>query len=616
MNRQTTPNADRTAVRQTSVLAFKYLIGLWLTCGTLAFLLCFYHFSATLVDGVFIPADTDSFYHARRIIAALGHPFQLMQFDPNIHAPEGSWVTWPWAYDTMMTVLGGWLMSLTGIEQPMVVLAFIAPVWVYINAALLIAIGHRLGLRLPLLGVALLGFALSPLTQSLHRVGMLDHHFVELSFVLTAVWLGLRWFAGLDQQQAAGWCAIALGAAPAFHNGLFILQLPLLLTLFVIWANRRAIPRAAADRFGVCLLASTSMFLLPSEAFLDGQFSFSVHSWFHLYIAGSSALVVLAFAYLPRRVVSFAIIGLGAAILAIPILTQIGEGGNFIRGDIITYEDIPETRSVLGAVMNGDLNGLQLRYSGLMWLLPITLVGLVWQLRTHRDNADLFFLVMCGFGVVLLTMQFRLQYFGSFVLYFGWCVVAQRWMDSAPRQALKIGSTVFLIFVLAHVTPLGALDTVRPIGGSFEYMATREIYPVLSKACETEPGVVLADHADGHFISYHTVCAVTANMFILTTQHQRKVMESQALFRSNLDEVLKQAPNLRYIFVRRADNVFDAESCHPQCVENIGLREELLGEGALHSPHVTLLFGMVIQRGNVQEPLARLFAVTARADKQ
>ena len=50
----------------------RYQVGLWLVSGSLAFLFCMYHLSATLAGGSFLPADHDSFYHARRIIDSLG----------------------------------------------------------------------------------------------------------------------------------------------------------------------------------------------------------------------------------------------------------------------------------------------------------------------------------------------------------------------------------------------------------------------------------------------------------------------------------------------------------------------------------------------------------------
>lgn len=156
-------------------------VALWVFFSAIVLLVGCYQLSASLVDGRFIPSDHDSFYHARRILDAIGAPLTVVQFDPMIHAPEGSWVTWPWAYDAAMAMLATLAMQLHA-SDPMTALAWVAPCWGLVNTALVIGITRRL--RFPLLFqvVALACFATSPLTQLLHRVGMLDHHFVEYSF--------------------------------------------------------------------------------------------------------------------------------------------------------------------------------------------------------------------------------------------------------------------------------------------------------------------------------------------------------------------------------------------------------------------------------------------------
>ena len=74
--------------RMSGGIARRYSVGLWLTAGALAFLLCLYHLSATFIDGAFVPADHDSFYHARRILDALGDPLRMYQFDARSTPPK------------------------------------------------------------------------------------------------------------------------------------------------------------------------------------------------------------------------------------------------------------------------------------------------------------------------------------------------------------------------------------------------------------------------------------------------------------------------------------------------------------------------------------------------
>ena len=64
---------------------------------------------AALFGSQFIPVGNDSFYHARRILAAAFSSRGFYQFDDTIHVPEGSWVTWPWAYDYLLGRLTGFI---------------------------------------------------------------------------------------------------------------------------------------------------------------------------------------------------------------------------------------------------------------------------------------------------------------------------------------------------------------------------------------------------------------------------------------------------------------------------------------------------------------------------
>lgn len=211
-----------------------YALGLWLAAGSLGCILSLYGMAATLIDGAFLPGDHDSFYHAHRILRALSGPWQVRQFDAAIHAPEGSWVTWPWAYDTLMAVLARTALAVTPVRQPLAVFAFVAPLAVFLNAARMLGCARRLGLSFARQVLVIACFATASLTRSLHQVGMLDHHFVEHTFVLATLFTGLGGCAAPTALRPALWLGIVLGLAPAFHNGLFILQLPVLATLVLL----------------------------------------------------------------------------------------------------------------------------------------------------------------------------------------------------------------------------------------------------------------------------------------------------------------------------------------------------------------------------------------------
>ena len=448
------------STRSVSDIPLRYTVVLWLGGSALAFLLCMYDLSGTLVQGVFLPTDQDSFYHARRILDAVPNPLQMYQFDPRIHAPEGSWVTWPWAYDMMMAFIAKALMTVTGVQDPRSVLAFVAPAWVFVNIALLIGVTKRLQLSLALQAIAVFCFAASTLTRTLHRVGMLDHHYIEQTFVLAMIFLGLGWFQKIGDQRRAALLGFALGIAPAFHNGLFILQLPLLITLLCLWWLGRPLPMLAMRAFAFALVLTTTVFLLPSEPFREGMFSFYLHSWFHLYIAVCSAVVCLFFAKVrrsPKAAVALLCVGV---VLAIPMLSQLLEGGNFLLARIMEYDKIGETQSIAQWVANRGVNYISRIYSYLLWLLPAGLVYLCWRLRSDSSNGSIFFVVALLFGSILLLQQIRFEYFGSIALYLPLCLLADDWRRRSVKAGHLATAVLAVVVALAYVPCLS--NVARP----------------------------------------------------------------------------------------------------------------------------------------------------------
>ena len=165
---------------------------IWLLASLLAAFFGSLLDSAAFVDGRYIPVGNDSFYHARRILDAAIGERGFYQFDHLIHVPEGSWLNWPWGYDYFMAFalrIALWIRPST---EPMAFLAHVPVFWTAINAGLLVLIARELRLNAAFTAIALLGFSLMPLTQTLHGLGIIDHHFMELSFVLATVFAGFR----------------------------------------------------------------------------------------------------------------------------------------------------------------------------------------------------------------------------------------------------------------------------------------------------------------------------------------------------------------------------------------------------------------------------------------
>ena len=197
----------------------------WFVFALLTVAVAMLYMSASYVDGQYIPVSNDSFYHARRIIDAAIGERGFYQFDTMIHVPDGSWLNWPWAYDYLLALSLRGAMSVRPDLRPMQFLAYVPVFWVFINVGLLTLIARQVRLSAIPAAIGLLAFSLLPLTQSLHGLGLIDHHFIELTFVLLTVLFGLRFF---EQQRTRDGAVLGgiLGIAVAFHNGLFILQIP------------------------------------------------------------------------------------------------------------------------------------------------------------------------------------------------------------------------------------------------------------------------------------------------------------------------------------------------------------------------------------------------------
>ena len=589
-------------------LPHRYTWMLWLFASALAVLLSLHGLSAALVNGVFIPADHDSFYHARRMLAALPAPWRLLQFDPRIHAPEGSWVTWPWAYDMLATLVAKTVLAVLPISQPLAVLDFIAPLAACLSTALVIGCARQLKLSFALQCIATLCFALAALTHELHRVGMLDHHYVEQIFVLATLYGGLRWCNDLKARHPALWLGVVLGLAPAFHNGDFILQLPVMLTLALLWW-RRELPRASAVCFAAALVATTLLMLLPSEPFRHGMFSYTLHSWFHFYVACSSAGAVLWMVWRRATCINGLLTAVLAALALLPLIPQIELGASFLGAQLAVLDRIEETVSIPQLIARGAYGRLSEQYSAVIWLLPLLLWALCWRLRRHYSAGSLHFAVMCVFGAVVMMFQGRLAYFGAFVLWLAPCVC---YADLMRHQARPAWLMLFASAMLAAQQPgLAHLDDKRALGGDISYQILRGLYLELGRRCERAPGVVLAEHNNGHYISFHSTCGVIADNFILTPQHEQKLLLVEQLMAGTVDQLIASAPYVRYVLVQRADDPTQAVAspCFPQCAANAGLRHELLEVRTPFPPRLSLLAEQLVMRDGGSQPLARLFEI-------
>lgn len=590
---------------------------LWLAAGSTAFVVALVWAPAVYVDGQYLPTGHDSFYHARRILDAVNSPASsflgVFQFDPDIHAPEGSWVTWPWAYD------GAVAMLLRGLEtfslDPRVGLVYVPTVSVFINVGLILAIVRLLGFSSVLCAVALGCYALSPLTQALHGLGRIDHHYVEQIFTLATLYLGMYWFQAPHRRLRAGTQGFVLGVASAFYNGLFILIGPVVGLLLVARFRGLELPLSPVCVWAVGLVLGIGMATLPSEPLLAGEFAYYLLSWFHVYVVCASALFAALVVWTPPGARSmFVLVGV-AGLLAIPVLREFGSGLTLVVGAIPGLSEMTDAHSPVSVVL-GDPMAAAREYTALIWVLPATIGWQLVRLAREPQPARVYFHMVCLAGVMLMLQQHRFHQYGSFALYLPALLLVSdlRWSKSAP------GLTAVLV-ALAYLPAIPKLTEYPVPGFSGAYFLTQGGYHRLAAACREAPGVVLAEPTAGHYIRYHTDCAVIANNFLTTKQHLAKIALVGSLRASSVAALRERAPWVRYLWLVRDDNVLDTELTPEDIASlNTGLNALLLDSGPMPGqvPHqvsdqLELLWEVRLPPALVRAPelsvLARLYRV-------
>lgn len=527
-------------------------IAWWLPIALIAVGMCSLKWPAAHFSDEYLPFGNDAFYHARRILDTVADPSAFYEFDPKIHAPEGSLLTWPWGYDYAMAMLVKAGEALGIPAPPIAILIWLPVLAVLLPVGLIMLIARRLGLSQPLVVIAGLATALLPLTQFLYGVGQIDHHFAEHIFVLATIASGLRWFSRPRDTAAAITLGVVLGAATAVHNGLFILQLPVLATMLALWGQGTRMPMRTTLQFAAALVLTTLAVLLPSLPFRLGLFEFYTLSWFHLYVAAGSAVAALALAYLTPSKRNFAVLAGMALVLLLPLARQVLIARAFLGGTITRLDTIIEVRPLM--IMASSSDGRQAlisTYSALVWLVPLTTLYCAWQGWRERATPRLFFWICCISGLALLLAQLRMHYFGSFALYLPWLFLAQYCITRWPDRRKLVTLLVSMVFALMYWVPgRYQLAGATAFAGDPAFRGLRPILEDLKHACAQDPGIVLADNDAGHYIRYYTECSVIANNFLLTPQHEQKIRQLDYLMSVPAAAFPGVAPFVRYILVR------------------------------------------------------------------
>lgn len=526
---------------------------LWLAIGSIAAFSCGIGKTFAHMGDQYFPYGIDSFYHAVRILDAVRDPASFSEFDAKIHAPEGSLLVWPWGYDYFMAKLVRGALAIGLSSDPLMTLLWIPVAAVFIGTGLLMLVARRLGLGNWGMALAGLCMALSASTQLMYNFGQIDHHYAEHICILASLALGLRWFK--SPSNASGiTLGIIFGFALAIHNALFIIQVPFLATALVLWLQGKRPALRPTIAFAAALLGATVAILLPSQPFQEGRFEFYYLSWFHLYVVGCTASVMVLLASLQptrRNIGALAVI---ATLLVAPLINQISYARSFVDGSLGMLSEILEMRSPLQMVRDGSFDGLTRFYSALFFLAPVTFALCAIRLWRERTSPRLLFWVWCLFGLPLMMMQVRMHYFGTFALFLPWIIVAQEIGERRPELHKRSLLITSLILLLAYAQVIRyQLVAPLPRAGDTGFAPLYPVFEPLRRACAEDPGVVLADTNSGHYIRYFTNCSVIANNFLLTKQQFDKADEVDRLFALPPEELPKKAPFVKYVLTRAGD---------------------------------------------------------------
>lgn len=522
----------------------------WLLIGTIGVFMAMNAISASYLYGDYLPVGNDAFYHARRILDTVGNPAAFFEFDSRIHVPEGSWVPWPWLYDYLIAMLVGLIAWLTGSDNPVPILMYLPVFWLYINVGLMMLAARELGLNRIYAALAGLGVALSPLTQILHGTGSVDHHFAEYTFILLTLLGGLRWFGRPEATGRGVFLGFVLGIASGFHNALFILQLPVLGATAVLWLRGMQLPGKAVTALAAGLIGGALLVVVPSEPFQQGFFDYYYLSWFHLYVAACTVVMLVMMSRLRFRAATLAAVVVVAAALAIPLLSQVVSMEAFLAKDISRFDVIVETRTPLTMFLRSPKSWLVDFFSLLAVLTPLIWLGALWLAARSPTPRMVFAGVIAVFGLTLFFLQVRLHYYGSFAMVLGPLVMASLLAPRDRTAGRAVTAAVIVFWVLIWYPPVtNRLFAELPIGMDAQYGLVREAIPFLAEACAEDPGEVLAYNDLGNYVRYHTECSVVANNFLLTGQHEAKIAELDSLLAMDLDPLLEAHPEIKYLFV-------------------------------------------------------------------
>jgi hypothetical protein len=536
--------------------AFRYAL-LWIVAGTLVVIFALMQLQASYADGVYGPAHADAFYHARRILDSVMSGQPVIQFDNRIHVPEGSWITWPWAYDSALahiTRLFGPFADENAANRVLMRLPVFLGL-IYITVVLLLSRALRLNYLNSCLLV--LGAAMLPVLHVAFAVGDLDHHGAEGTWTAMTMAAGIWFFNSRGRLAPAVTLGVVLGTALGVHNSMFILQIPVVSLLLLRWLRSQELPgRRETLALAISLVVVTLLVCVPSQPWQRGFFEFYTLSWFHTYIAACTAVFCVLLVNLERRTRNIVAVCVFALLAIMPILGALDLAQRFITGKLDSIQGVVEVFSPYQLLsLFGEEFSTRL-YSWLLFLSgPFVLLN-AWFLYKQRDPGIQFFAMMAAVGLLLLQVQYRFHVFGELALVATPVVAATLAAERWPQISRKLGVAMVAFFVVMFIPTQRHWTVHWTLGTYTGYAQIRTVFPFMRDACKRRPGVVLAGLDAGHWVRYHSDCSVIGDAFLLTPQHAAKANLTGELMRETPEQLLHAPIKISYVFVHHAIDIF------------------------------------------------------------
>ncbi len=534
-----------------------------LSIGLVALLVRFSIFREIFTSRGVVFAETDPFYHVRRIGLMIGDFPSLFLFDSYVNFPEGARILWPPGFDLALAGLGI-LFGGSGDAQRVTVVCAVAIPFLALGTVWIGALLARrpAGLYGALFAAALI--AILPVYVEYSLVGRVDHHVLEPFLFGQVLWTFLRSAGAPTPGGRTAW-AVASGCVIALSFWLVMtaILIPLILVgavvLVCVLQALSLAPRSGVARCGVVTFGAGSVALVPLVILNlgDGHLRFSLItlSWLHEIVLVACGLVICYSDWLlrpgrfrGRLLGSLAFSGIALVALTVlmstspqrwaPVSEALRAGFGALSGRIPVVSHVSESRSPLGI----PLLDLALLFTPFLFWTPVLWVLLAVAEARKRFACTDALLLLAVFPLTFAAFLFQYR-FGLFLavplaVLGGWgferALAALR--GNAPRWP-AVGTALVTVLAIVstaeRLTPkeLSVLRLIpEPTITAYHWL--REHSPPTRgfDRPEAKPGYgVLTEWARGHALTYFAERPNIANAFSLAPWHVRGVRRASRI---------------------------------------------------------------------------------------